>query len=158
MKYYVEFPCDNIEIISAKIYDFLQTKTDIMSTCEVGWHFIDCKGVLEHVPELLEFFKVKKLRPRHAAITVVKNNNSLPMHIDELPIIAKLNLPVINTKGWANCWYVNNELVAELLDLPCPIILNSQIAHSVEQRSPLAQTPRVIASFTFYNEPLELLK
>jgi hypothetical protein len=158
MKYYVEFPCDNIDIISRKIYNFLETKTDIIEICQSGWHFIDCKDLLNHVPELFDFFKSNKLLPRHAAITIVIDNNSLPMHVDELPVVAKLNLPVINTQGWANCWYINNELVAELLDLPQPIIFNSQIAHSVEQRSADALAPRIIASFTFHNEPLELLR
>ena len=158
MKCYVEFPCDNIDIISKKIYNFLETKTNIITTCKSGWHFINCKDLLCDVPELFDFFKKHKLLPRHAAVTVVNDNNSLPIHVDELPVVAKLNLPVINTQGWANCWYINNELVAELLDLPQPIRLNSQIAHSVEQRSADARAPRIIASFTFQNEPLELLK
>ena len=158
MKCYVEFPCDNINTISKKIYNFLETKTDIVTTCQSGWHFIDCKDLLNNVPELFDFFKKHKLLPRHAAVTVVNDNNSLPVHVDELPVVAKLNLPVINTQGWANCWYINDKLVAEVLDLPQPIILNSQIAHSVEQRSADAQAPRIIASFTFHNEPIELLK
>lgn len=158
MKCYVEFPCDNIDIISKKIYNFLQTKTNIIATCKSGWHFVNCKDLLYDVPELFDFFKKHKFLPRHAAVTVVNDNSSLPVHVDELPVIAKLNLPVINTQGWANCWYINDKLVAELPDLPQPIIFNSQIAHSVEQRSPNARAPRIIASFTFQNEPLELLK
>ena len=158
MKCYVEFPCDNITVISKKIYNFLETKTDITATCQPGWHFVDCKDLLNDVPELFDFFKKHKLLPRHAAVTIVVDNNSLPPHVDELPVVAKLNLPVINTQGWANCWYINNELVAELPDLSQPIIFNSQIAHSVEQRSTDALAPRIIASFTFHNEPMELLK
>jgi len=158
MKCYVEFPCNNIETISKKIFNFLETKTDIIDTCQPGWHFIDCKRVLDHVPELFNFFKNNKLLPRHAAVTIVNDNLSLPIHVDELPVIAKLNLPVINTQGWANCWYIDNKLVAEILDLSQPIILNSQIAHSVEQRSTDAQAPRIVASFTFHNEPFELLQ
>ena len=153
MKCYVEFPCDDIEIISAKIYDFLQKYAD---TAKFGWQFIDCRSVLKHVPELMTFFKRYNLLPRHAAITIIETNEHLPRHIDELPVIAKLNLPVINTKGWANRWYVNDQLVAEYIDMPNPIIFNSQIEHSVEKISP-AHLPRIIASFTFYNEPMDLL-
>lgn len=158
MKCYVEFPCDDITVISKKIYNFLETKTDIIANCLPGWHFVDCKDLLCDVPELFDFFKKHKLLPRHAAVTIVVDNNSLPVHVDEPPVVAKLNLPVINTQGWANCWYVNDKLVAEIVDLPTPIILNSQIAHSVERRSDLAQAPRIIASFTFHNEPLGLLE
>jgi hypothetical protein len=158
MKCYAEFSCDNIDVISKKIYNFLETTTNIVANKQPGWHFIDCAAVVNHVPELFDFFKANKLLPRHAAITIVNDNNSLPVHVDELPVVAKLNFPVINTQGWANCWYINNELVAEYLDMPQPIILNSQIAHSVECRSEQAQSPRIIASFTFHNEPLEYLK
>jgi hypothetical protein len=153
MKYYVEFPCEDINIISAKIYDFLQKHAD---TDKFGWQFIDCKSVLKQVPELMSFFKTYNLLPRHAAITIIETNEHLPRHIDELPVIAKLNLPVINTKGWANRWYVNDQLVAEYIDMPNPIIFNSQIEHSVEKIAP-DHLPRIIASFTFHNEPVDLL-
>ena len=153
MKCYVEFPCEDIEIISAKIYDFLQKHADIT---RFGWQFIDCKSVIKHVPELMLFFKKHNLLPRHAAITTIETNEHLPRHIDELPVIAKLNLPVINTKGWINRWYVDNQVVAEYADMTNPIVFNSQIEHSVEKIDP-EHLPRIIASFTFYNEPLDLL-
>ena len=57
MKSYVELPCNNIKTISAGIYNFLQKKTDLLNTKQFGWHFIDCKQLLDHVPELLDFFK-----------------------------------------------------------------------------------------------------
>jgi hypothetical protein len=153
MKCYVEFPCEDIEIISAKIYDFLQKHADIT---RFGWQFIDCKSVIKHVPELMLFFKKHNLLPRHAAITTIETDEHLPRHIDELPVIAKLNLPVINTKGWINRWYVDNQVVAEYADMTNPIIFNSQIEHSVEKIDP-EHLPRIIASFTFHNEPLDLL-
>ena len=157
MKSYVELPCDNIKSISAGIYDFLQTKTDVLHTNQIGWHFIDCKQLLDHVPELLEFFKQYKLLPRHAAVTIVSKNDHLPKHIDELPVIAKINIPVVNTQGWANRWYENDQLVAELLDMERPIVFNSQIEHSVEKTTAF-KVPRIVASFTFHNEPLDLLQ
>jgi hypothetical protein len=156
MKCYVEFPCEDIKIISSKIYNFLQKYTDILNTTEFGWHFVDCKSLLRDVPELAVFFKKNNLLPRHAAITIIKTNEHLPKHIDQPPVMAKLNLPVINTKGWANRWYVNDQLVAEYNDMPNPIIFNSQIEHSVEEVSP-ESLPRIIASFTFHNEPIHLL-
>jgi len=156
MKCYVEFPCDDIKIISAKIYDFLQEHTNLLDTTRFGWHFIDCKSVLKHVPELMLFFKKYNLLPRHAAITIIETNEHLPIHIDEPPVIAKLNLPVINTKGWINRWYINNDIVAEYADMSNPIIFNSQIEHSVEEVSP-ESLPRIVASFTFHNEPIHLL-
>jgi len=157
LKYFVELPCDNVEIISAEIYKFLETNTDLINSNKFGWNFIDCKELLNNAPILLEFFKMHKLIPRHAAITIVSDNTHLPRHIDELPVVAKINFPVINAQGWANRWYENNQLVAELLDMKLPIAFNSQVMHSVEKTTDTT-APRIIASFTFHNEPLDLLK
>jgi hypothetical protein len=157
MKYYVELLCGDIKTISAGIYKFLQIETNLLDTTEFGWHFIDCKQLLISVPELLDFFKENKLVPRHAAITIITDNAHLPKHIDELPVVAKINIPVLNTQGWANRWYENSQLVAELLDMNQPIVFNSQVEHSVEKTT-ATEIPRIVASFTFHNEPLDLLQ
>jgi len=157
MKCYVELPCNNIEIISKEIYQFIKEKTDILNTTAYGWHFVDCKKLLNDAPKLFDYFKKNKLVPRHAAVTIITNNTHLARHIDEPAVIAKINFPVSNTKGWANRWYVDDILVAELLDMSQPIVFNSQIEHSVEQTI-ASEIPRIVASFTFYNEPLKWLE
>lgn len=157
MKCYVGLPCDNIEIISKQIYQFLKEKTNILDTTIYGWHFINCKDLLDSAPELFDYFKKSKLVPRHAAVTIITDDTHLGRHIDEKPVIAKINFPVSNTTGWANRWYVNDELIAELLDMMQPIVFNSQIEHSVEKTT-ATEVPRIVASFTFYNEPLKCLE
>jgi hypothetical protein len=157
LKYFVELPCDNVEDISAEIYKFLEINTDLINSDKFGWNFIECKQLLSDAPLLLQFFKEYKLIPRHAAITIVADNTHLPKHIDELPVVAKINFPVINVQGWANRWYDNDQMVAELLDMKLPIAFNSQVVHSVEKTTATI-LPRMIASFTFHNEPLELLQ
>jgi hypothetical protein len=157
MKCYVELPCNNVELISAQIYEYLSEKTDILSTTDYGWHFINCKELLEDAPKLFEYFKENKLVPRHAAITIVTETGHLPKHTDEPPVIAKINFPVINTKGWANRWYIDDTIVAELLDMTQPIVFNSQVEHSVD-RTTATEVPRIVASFTFHNEPLKWLE
>ena len=157
MKCYVELPCDNVEIISNQIYQYVKEKTDILNTTTYGWHFVDCRELLDNAPNLLDYFKTNKLVPRHAAVTIVTDSTHLPRHIDELPVIAKINFPVIHTTGWANRWYSNDVMVAELLDMKQPIVFNSQIEHSVEQTT-ATEVPRIVASFTFYNEPLKWLE
>jgi len=156
MKYFVELECNDIDVISFGIYKFIKEE-GILESAKFGWNFIDCKRLLSQNPELVNFFKLHKLLPRHAAITVVTESSHLPRHIDELPVIAKINIPVINTRGWANRWYVNDTVVAELMDMQLPIVFNSQIEHSVDLIN-AEQLPRVIASFTFHNEPMDLLK
>ena len=157
MKCYVTLPVANMHVISQGIYHYLQTHSEVLTSTDYGWHFIDCKKLLSTVPELLDFFRQLNLIPRHAAVTVITDDTHLPKHIDELPVIAKINLPVINTQGWANRWYQGDKLIAELLDMDQPIVFNSQIAHSVEKITAI-EMPRVVASFTFYNEPVDLLK
>jgi hypothetical protein len=156
-KPFTELSCDNMPAISNEIYRYLETQTDLLTKIEYGWHFVDCKKLLQHSQHLVEFFKNHKLAPRHAAITIVADDSHLPLHTDELPVVAKINMPVINTQGWANRWYIDGVLVGEVLDLDKPIVFNSQIAHSVEKTT-ATQLPRIIASFTFHNEPLDLLK
>jgi hypothetical protein len=153
---YVELPCENVAVISAGIYKFLQEHTNLLNATEYGWHFIDCNRLLASVPELLEYFKQLKLVPRHAAVTIITSNDHLDKHIDEPPVIAKINIPVLNTQGWANRWYENDQLVAELLDMQMPVVFNSQIVHSVEKTTAV-EVPRIVASFTFHNEPLDML-
>jgi hypothetical protein len=157
MKYYTLVECADAQVIADKIYNFLETQTDLLEKINFGWNFIDCNAVLVHVPELFEFFKKNKLVPRNAAITIIETNKHLSRHIDELPVVAKMNFPVINTQGWSNRWYVDNNLVEELQDMPAPIVFNSQVEHSVELTH-ATEFPRIVASFTFHNEPLHLLQ
>jgi hypothetical protein len=129
----------------------------LLNTKKFGWHFVNCKELINAVPELMQFFQIHKLVPRHAAVTIIENDTHLPKHIDELPVVAKINFPVHNTTGWANRWYQNDVLVAELLDMNQPIVFNSQIMHSVEKTT-ATEPGRIVASFTFHNEPLDYLK
>ena len=157
MKSYVELTCENMSVISQGIYKFLQTQTDILISNQSGWHFVDCLTLLKSVPELSEYFQELKLYPRHSAVTIVKDNNSLPLHVDEPPVVAKINMPVLNTKGWSNRWFDGDQLIDELVNQTQPIVFNSQIPHCVVQVGEV-DIPRIVASFTFHNEPLGLLK
>lgn len=157
MKCYVELPCDNVEIISNQIYQYVKEKTDILNTTTYGWHFVECRELLTNAPALIEYFKKNKLIPRHAAITIVTESGHLPKHTDEPPVVAKINFPVLNTTGWANRWFDGDTVIAELLDMNLPIVFNSQIEHSVDKIT-ATEVPRLVASFTFQNEPLQWLK
>lgn len=158
LKCYHELECANVQEISNKIYNFLIHKTELLNgKAKFGWNFVDCKSLLLDVNELSLFFKHLKLFPRHAAVTIIETNDHLAMHVDELPVIAKINFPVLNTIGWANRWYINDQIVAELYDMENPIVFNSQIMHSVEKTTAIS-LPRIVASFTFINEPLKYLK
>jgi hypothetical protein len=184
MKNYRRLECNNIATISQKIYEFVETRTSLLQDGAEGWQFIDCKSLLSSVPELVEFFKTYKLLPREAAVVILYRR--LDLHIDPAPVTAKINFPVANNAGWTNYWYSLPDGVLETLprkvtqfgadcedvsqlssdallapeqldDLSMPIVFNSRVPHSVVPVSPTT-LPRIIASFTFHKEPLELLQ
>ncbi len=184
MKNYNSLACNNVSIISNKIYEFICRETSLLQDKAEGWQFVDCKKLISDIPEIAEFFKQHKLLPREAAVVILYRR--LDLHIDPPPVTAKINFPVINTQGWCNHWYSLADGVLESLpkkvtqfgadcedvsqlpdsellnpqtlnDLDMPIVFNSRVPHSVVPVNPV-ELPRIIASFTFYKEPLELLK
>lgn len=185
MKTYQPLECGNVEEISAGIYKFLAETTDLLTTNAIGWHFLNHKELLAAVPELVKFFFNHKLIPKSASVVILEETGQLPLHVDELPVVAKVNFPVINTAGWTTRWYsvsdddlnkcpkVTNQFGSQIedlsllppsaftfhsesKDLDSPIVFNSRIPHEVVKID--GNSPRIIASFTFANEPLELLK
>lgn len=181
MKAYAEITAD-VKTISDEILDFISDNADIELYNSSPWKFIDTKSLLAASPALLDFFKQNRLLVKDSAITYITNTNDLPMHVDEKPVVAKMNFPIWNTKGWTNRWYtvdnletypkVKNQfgsevynlstakgkLLTEYRDMPNPIVFNSSIPHSVEQYADDAKSPRIIASFTFHKEPIEWLR
>ena len=183
---YKQLDCTNTTIISSKIYNFLKEETNLLTSGVIGWQFIDSKQLLKFVPELMTFFIEHKLAVRNAAVTILYETGQLPLHIDELPVIAKINFPVSNTEGWVNRWYSISQdkldlahtiinqfdksvpdlstlsleyftLISELHNMNTPIVFNSRIPHDVVKTT-ATTVPRIVASFTFHNEPIELLK
>jgi hypothetical protein len=180
MKPYVKLECDTVDVISAEIHAFLKDHTDVLISRTTGWVFLDTTQILTHAPALMEFFKLHKLFVNDSAVTVSYDN--FPLHVDPLPVVAKINFPVMNTQGWTNYWYdideeefdslpkytdsfgyevedisrANLKLIAELPDMNQPMIFNSRIVHSVVNHN--GKIPRIVASFTFHNEPRDLLK
>jgi hypothetical protein len=186
LKSFVRLECANQSEISQQIFDYVVNRTTVLTAGDLGWNFLDTKDLLTHVLLLQKFFHDLKLLPRHSAVTVIRNTDQLPIHIDEEPVIAKINWPVANVNGWANRWYhIDDEdlrecprrenqfgssvydlsqlqphqitLCDELLDMPSPIVFNSSRAHSVEMIEPTS-FPRIVASFTFFNQPMDMLK
>jgi hypothetical protein len=181
MKPFVEIQVDVTEI-SNEIIDYISADDSISLYEGSPWKFLNTRNLMSSCPALLDFFKKHKLVVKDSAITYITNTNDLPMHVDEKPVVAKMNFPVLNTQGWTNKWFtvdnlenypkVKNQfdsevydlstatgvLLAEYHDMTHPIVFNSSIAHSVEQYSDDAKSPRIVASFTFHKEPIEWLE
>ena len=184
MKSFKELECNNVDEIAIGIYEFLNKHTELLSSGATGWQFLDHRSLLTFVPALVKFFSRHKLVVNSASVVILTETGQLPLHIDELPVVAKINFPVLNTKGWSTRWYSVSdedlasckkyrnqfgslvedlttlpesrlEFLCEVNDLAQPIVFNSRIPHKVVRVDGAA--PRIIASFTFLNEPRHLL-
>ena len=183
LKSFVELECAAMDLIASKTLRYIK-RTMGLDERKVAWIFLDKKEVLAEVPEYLDYFKQYKLIPRECACTILYND--LVLHIDTPPVVAKMNFPIYNTSGWANRWYTTTSdlleslpfkrdalgfdnvdttslkmeeiaLISEHKNFTKPILLNSQQLHSVEKLNNV-EVPRVMLTFTFLNDPWEMLR
>ena len=176
--------CANTAIISQQLYDFAKHQININDGTQPSWRFVNSIDLLQQAPALAEFFKQQRLYLRDSAFVVLYD--TMPLHVDAPPVIAKINFPVLNGRGWRNAWYhvdskvlnacpdcvddlgfANKDIsqldVTQLHqldsvdDLDTPVVFNSAIPHTVIKTT-ADKLPRVVASFTFHNQPLEQLK
>ena len=181
----IEVPDNIVQLVSTEIYEYVKKYTNHLETGVLGWQFLNTLELLSKCPTLVIFFRKHKLLVKGSAITICVDDTQLPMHIDESPVVAKINFPVAFTKGWSNRWYYisdqqlnscprilnqfneeivdlssigNADVIAEIKDMHQPIVFNSIIPHSVNRIAEDIEGPRIVASFTFYNEPLSWLE
>ncbi len=103
------------------------------------------------------WFDSMSLKVRDMSFTIYNDEIGLSIHRDEPPVIAKINFPILNTKDTYNVWFDDNENEIDRVECVTPIVLRSDILHTVEIGK-AAKFPRLQFSFCFYNEPLHLLK
>ena len=181
----IDLPVITVATIASEISKYVLYDTSILNKSALGWQFLDTVMLLSKCPTLAKFFQEQKLLVRDSAITVSVDSTQLPIHIDEAPVVAKINFPVAYTHGWVNRWYYisddelnacprirnqfdkeiidlsaikNPKIIAELADMDKPIVFNSSIPHSVDKIVDEIAGQRIVASFTFHNEPIGYLK
>jgi hypothetical protein len=176
--------CADLPAISQGLFDYITANTDVNDRSLPSWRFLNTAELLRAVPELMQFFGERKLYVQDSAAVILYE--SMPLHVDAPPVVAKINFPVANGQGWTNYWYtvddallaacpdtvddlgfVNKDitgipelalgLAGTVTDLDMPIAFNSAIPHCVVKHTP-EHLPRIVASFTFHNQPLDLLK
>lgn len=186
LKPYALVDCPVQDIIQNKTVEFLKNSTDLFERKDLKlWNKVDTLALIRAVPELPKFYAGMGLKLREVAITVWKSNTDVPMHIDELPVTAKINFPIMNTEHTYNEWYdVPKELLAtvdpivnqfgskyydlESIDLTActkiaevvvtqPVVFNSQIPHRIRVERK-ARFPRIVMPCTFFNEPISWLE
>jgi len=179
LKPYAELDCEYIADIQQELLEIINTS--IPTNDSEGWVFLNPKKLIDRASHVLRFFVERKLLIQDFSVTVL--TKTMSMHIDTLPMVAKINIPVANTQGWTNQWYdiTQQQLdscekkidplgfeVEDISGLELPalaqiegqdkiIVFNSRIPHSVIKNKP-KKLPRLVASFTFRNQPVELLQ
>lgn len=181
--------CDPLlqQTISDRTINFLRTQTDLFADLDSRslWNKLDTRALVQSVPELIEYFKTFGLKLKEIAVTVCNSHTNAPLHIDELPVIAKINFPILNTKGSRNLWYrVPEELMSTVnpivnkfgskfydlksidlskcekiaeVEISRPVVFNSQLPHMIDMSNCQA-FPRLVLTCMFFNEPVDFLK
>jgi hypothetical protein len=189
MKPFYVLDCDPElqETISNRTVEFLRTETDLFDDLDSRslWNKLDTRALVRAVPELVRYFQTFGLKLKEVAVTVCNSKKNATLHIDELPVTAKINFPILNTKGSRNLWYsVPEELMSQVdpiinkfgsayydlasvdldkcekiaeVELNTPIVFNSQLPHMIEMSNCQA-FPRLVLTCMFFNEPVDFLK
>jgi len=187
LKPYYEFDCSNLKEIQAQTLTYLNSKFNLSDQASLKtdlWLKIDTRDFIKSSPALILWTRSLGLAIKEAAVTVVNDSAGAGLHIDELPVVAKINIPILNTHSVLNQWYhVPDHLLSTVtrrinqfgskfynlesidlaqcdkigeIELLNPIVFNSQIPHCVTPL-PGAQFPRVVLCCMFFKEPIDLL-
>jgi hypothetical protein len=182
----LDCPDDLQKTISEKTIDYLKIKYNILNLKKPSlWNKLDTVEFVRAVPELAQYFKTFNLQLREVAFTICVSNENAGLHIDELPVTAKINFPILNTQDSRNLWYqVPAELMAQVtpiinkfgaayydlsevdlskcqqlasVEVLKPVVFNSQIPHTIDM-SKCQLFPRVVLTCMFFKEPVNFLK
>ena len=186
LKPYAVIDCEQQEIIATKTLEFLGNSTNLLESKDLElWNKINTLELLKAVPEINVFYRSMGLKIKEVAFTVWNSTEDVGLHIDELPVIAKINFPILNTQHTYNEWYtvpdplfqtvkpiVNHfgsvfynlsdidldqcTKIAEI-ELTKPVVFNSQIPHKIRMGAD-AQFPRIVMTCMFFNQPLEWIE
>ena len=186
LKPYAVIDCEQQEIITEKILEFLRSSTNLLESKDLElWNKINTGDLLKAVPEINIFYKGLGLRIKEIAFTVWNSRNDVGLHIDELPVIAKINFPILNTQDTYNEWYtvpdqlfqtvkpIVNHFGSTFYNLSCidlqqctkigeielikPVVFNSQLPHKIRIGNN-AQFPRIVMTCMFFNQPLKWIE
>jgi len=189
MKPYHQLECNNLTEIQQQVLAWIQLKNSQILSSNQLWNKIDTANLIKFAPALIKYCQSLNLKIREVALTIINKKENKKedtgLHIDELPVTAKINIPILNTKNTMNRWYdIPQQLLDETeptlnrfgkkfynfnnvdytklkllgeIELLNPVVFNSQIAHNIILGEQCC-FPRIVLACTFFKEPLYYLK
>lgn len=159
MKRFKILECNNLQSISDELYSFLKLKKQIERSDLQFWNFLDKKDLFEltvNCPLTMRWFEIQKLKIREGSFTIWNEKITTSPHVDAPPVVAKINIPVLNTADTYNVWFDTDMKETDRVECVYPIVLRSDVLHTVELGAN-ACLPRIQMSFCFFNEPIHQL-
>lgn len=160
MKSYQILECENLEKISNELYNFLKDREQFQRKDLRFWNSLSKKDLYELTTRskyTISWFASLKLKIREGSFTIWNDKIQTRPHVDAPPVVAKINVPILNTKDTYNIWFNSDGDEIDSVECIHPIVLRSDILHTVKL-GPCAKLPRIQMSFCFYKEPIDYLK
>ena len=181
LKPYFILDCNNLkEIQSECLPIILESVTDWN-----GAAWVDIKNITKKLfltsSSLRTWVKQYNWKIKTIAVTYLDGTDhrkNLPIHIDQLPVLTRVNIPVLNCDQATVNLYSISESYRNTIDLSgtdycalninectkieeyilyTPIVFNTQIPHSVDP-IPNAQYPRIMLTLTLFDDISHYLK
>ena len=186
LKPFHRLPCEELSQIQSEVIGWINSNCPDILTSNQLWNKCDTAKLVKASTSLVSWCHGHRLKIKELAVTVVTPTTpTVDLHIDELPVTAKINIPIQNTHNSYNRWYnipkkmsdsretiINTfgnkfyyfknidysklEIIDEV-ELTEPIVFNSQIAHNIVIGEN-CKMPRVVLACTFFNEPIQYLQ
>jgi len=185
MRPYHVLECDTLVNIQESTLNFIDTHYPKLKNEEALWHKVDTTEYVRSCEPLVAWTRKLGLRIREVSFTVVTEPKDVALHIDEKPVMAKINVPILNTQHTYNRWY---QIPSEILNNPkykninqfgkdyysfqyadilsfkmigeiestIPVVFNSSMAHNI-MFGKQAKFPRVMLTCMFHKEPSDYL-
>lgn len=181
MKYYKKIEIDYYEEIVADTLNYLKTqKPDIYNlTSGVTYYVLELDEFKKFCPKLDLGFKRYGMKCKFAASFFMKQNGDTPIHIDNYKGgEARINIPILNTKGTLTRFYTGGEFqemihpltgvkflklistktikFADMVETDQPTVIRINEPHDVLMD--VKNIPRIVLTLGFDKDPIFFLE
>lgn len=154
MKCYHVLDCPDLVSIQQETLLWIDQHQELFESKEF-WNKIDYIDFIKNSPSLIQYCTSLKLLLRECAI-LIGYEDGVGRHTDEGPVVAKINIPILNTQDTYTEWYNEQGEQIARVEINKPVVFNSSIAHQVVMGE-TARTPRIMLACMFYRDPTDYL-